>query len=242
MKRTIKVMFLLVMIVVTCISTAFASVEKWGTIVSEVNVRTGPSTDYQIVGRLFPGREIQIISCYNEWYEVDFNGRKAYVYGEYVGHERMETDAQLIGTYTTYYDPYNSNRDYNIRKASDTFDGLMVMPGTTISFNDLNGEACCANGYKEAPVQVDGKTVPGEGGGVCQVSTTLFNALDDAGIEIVERYSHKTPVSYVPTGRDATIAYGYLDFVFRNNYEYPITIATLAGYDKLIVNVYKESK
>ncbi|MBM7855028.1 vancomycin resistance protein YoaR [Desulfohalotomaculum tongense] len=123
----------------------------------------------------------------------------------------------LLSSYTTAFDPALVNRAYNIRVAANALDGLLVVPGEEVSFNEVVGPRSSEAGYKEAGVIVDNEMVKGLGGGVCQVSTTLYNAVLLADIEVVERKNHSLPVSYVPIGRDATVVYGAVDLKFQNN-------------------------
>ena len=92
-------------------------------------------------------------------------------------------------------------------------------------------------GYDDAPVFMDGKLVPGIGGGICQVSSTLFNSALLAGMDIVERTPHFAPVGYMAAGRDATVAYGYLDFIFKNPYDHPIYVLAHTSGDTLTISI-----
>lgn len=102
--------------------------------------------------------------------------------------------------------------------------GQRVQPGEIFSFNGRVGEANLANGYRRGRVFVGDRIVDGEGGGVCQVVTTLFNAVVRAGLPVVEFHPHGLTVPYVPSGEDATVAYGYLDFQFRNDTPGPVIL------------------
>lgn len=106
-------------------------------------------------------------------------------------------------------------RAENIRLATKSLDYYLLAPGQVFSFNRTVGPTTAERGYKPAPIIVRGSIVQGLGGGICQVSTTLFNAVDYAGLEVVERHKHSKPVGYVPKGRDATVSW-HLDFKFRN--------------------------
>ncbi len=106
-------------------------------------------------------------------------------------------------------------RAENIRLATRALDYYLVAPGQVFSFNRTVGPTTAERGYKPAPIIVGGSIVLGLGGGICQVSTTLFNAVDYAGLEVVERHLHSKPIGYVPRGRDATVSH-HLDFKFRN--------------------------
>lgn len=125
----------------------------------------------------------------------------------------------LLASYTTRFDPSKVSRTYNVSVAAKAFDELLVRPGHEVSFNKVVGPRSSEAGYKNAPVIVNNEFIDGVGGGVCQVSTTLYNSILLANLEVVERSNHSLPVSYVPIGRDATVVYDALDFRFRNNTE-----------------------
>ena len=132
---------------------------------------------------------------------------------------------QVLGRYTTYFYP-EKNRSKNIGLAAKSIDGAYVKPGNHFSYNQTTGSRSAANGYLEAPVIINGKLEPGSGGGVCQVSTTLFNAVLLSGLCVTERTCHFSPVSYAPIGRDATVAEGSLDFCFQNHLKHGVYIYT----------------
>ncbi|MDY6085052.1 MAG: VanW family protein [Dialister sp.] len=137
--------------------------------------------------------------------------------------EEYKSINAVLGKYTTYYGS-NPNRVRNIKIAAGTISGWVVRPGEIFSFNETTGERAPEKGYMDAPVIVNGKAVPGVGGGVCQASSTLFNAAMLAGLTITERTCHFSPVSYVPIGQDATVSFGTLDFCFRNDLKHSIFI------------------
>jgi len=143
-----------------------------------------------------------------------------------------------IGYYVTYYNARNKNRTHNINLASKAIDSFVVFPGEVFSFNKVVGIRTPSRGYLPAPVIVRGELSEGVGGGICQVSSTLFNAIDRAGLKIVQRYSHSRNVPYVPPGRDATVSWGGPDFVFENAYNEPILIRAFSGGGKMTVSVY----
>ncbi len=121
----------------------------------------------------------------------------------------------VLGTYSTTFNSGDVSRTHNIQIATDKINNVVIMPHQNFSFNDIVGERTAEAGYDDAPVFMDGKLVPGIGGGICQVSSTLFNSALLAGMDIVERTPHFAPVAYMAAGRDATVAYGYLDFIFK---------------------------
>ena len=148
----------------------------------------------------------------------------------------------VIASYTTNYSSSSANRKENIRLASAAINGKVLNPGEVFSYNTVVGPRTEAAGYKMAHVYSGGKTVDGIGGGICQVSSTLYNAVVFADLEIVYRTNHSLPVSYVPLGRDATVSYGTIDFKFKNNKETPVKIEVIADGNLLTVNIYGRKK
>lgn len=143
-----------------------------------------------------------------------------------------------LSSFVTYYNARNHNRTHNIQLASASINHYVVLPGETFSFNKIVGKRTMDRGYKRAPVIVRGELSEGIGGGICQVSSTLFNAVDKAGLTILKRYSHSKQVGYVPPGRDATVSWYGPDFVFRNDYDHPIMIKSYAGNGVSSVSIY----
>ncbi|EST11432.1 VanW family protein [Sporolactobacillus laevolacticus] len=131
---------------------------------------------------------------------------------------------QKISQYVTFFNSGNKSRAHNIDLAAKALDSHVVFPNETFSFNQTVGMRTKEKGYRSAPIIVRGEFSEGVGGGVCQVSSTLFNAADRAGLKIVERYSHSRRVAYVPSGRDATVSWYGPDFRFKNTYNQPILI------------------
>ena len=125
-----------------------------------------------------------------------------------------------LATYTTDLGNSSEGRLTNIQITCRKLDGIIVEPGETFSFNDSTGPSLAEEGYQNAPVIVDGETIQDLGGGNCQVSSTLYNAvLAVSGLEVIERHEHGKDVSYVPDGMDAAVSYGGYDFSFKNNTE-----------------------
>ena len=143
----------------------------------------------------------------------------------------------LISAYTTNT-TNNKNRNTNIQLSAAAINGITVLPGEIFSFNGATGERTAEKGYKEAAAIAGGQSRDEIGGGVCQTSSTLFNAVARADLEIIERNPHAWPSNYVEKGFDATVNWPGLDFKFRNNTEWPIFI--VAGYNKqkVTVNIY----
>jgi vancomycin resistance protein YoaR len=132
----------------------------------------------------------------------------------------------VLGHFETSYSRSRkaSDRTYNLRLAAERLDGTVVMPGETFDFNAVVGPRDEASGYKVATVIEDGELVDGIGGGTCQISGTLHGAVFFAGLEIVERYPHTRPSSYIKMGMDATVVYPTINFRFRNSFDFPIVV------------------
>lgn len=128
-----------------------------------------------------------------------------------------------LSSYSTRYSG-SANRTTNLILAAKKINGTVIMPGETFSYNKVVGARTIAAGYKEAPIYVNGKVEDGLGGGICQITTTLYNAVVYANLEIVQRSNHQFVPSYAPASRDATVVYGAIDFQFKNNRTYPIKI------------------
>lgn len=144
----------------------------------------------------------------------------------------------LLGGYTTKFDPGKTSRTYNVSVAAQALDKMLILPGHEISFNKVVGPRSSEAGYKNAPVIVNNEFVDGLGGGVCQVSTTLYNAVLLANLHIVKRSSHSLPVSYVPIGRDATVVYDTVDLTFRNNTDSYLYLKTGVTGGQLTIKIY----
>ena len=140
--------------------------------------------------------------------------------------------------FSTSYATSKADRKNNVKKAIESFNGLIVESGQTVSFNETTGPRTEENGYKSAHIIYNGVYVDGVGGGVCQASTTLYNALLLAGIDIDKVSHHTLPASYVPLSFDAMVSGDYADLVFTNNLENPIYIKTSADDNEVRVEIY----
>jgi vancomycin resistance protein YoaR len=143
----------------------------------------------------------------------------------------------LVGGYTTYYggDP---NRIHNVQLVASLIDRHLIAPGSTFSFNKTTGDRNAAKGFLEAPVIINGELKNGLGGGVCQVSTTVFNAAYEAGLSITERTNHALYIDHYPLGRDATVNYPDIDLKFVNDTDHWILLDTIVGSSSLTVRLY----
>lgn len=135
-----------------------------------------------------------------------------------------EAFPNVLGSFTTTYSVNNKNRTTNLELASEKIDGTIILPGEEFSYNKVVGARTIEKGYKEAAVYMNGKVVDGIGGGICQISSTLYNAVLYANLEVTSRTNHRFLTSYVEAGRDATVSYGTIDFCFKNNRSYPIKV------------------
>ncbi|MCQ2438088.1 MAG: VanW family protein, partial [Clostridia bacterium] len=140
----------------------------------------------------------------------------------------------MISAAVTNASSSSSNRISNIRLAMATINGTCLEPGESFSFNGVVGRRTTERGYKKAGAYANGEVTEEVGGGICQVSTTLFNAVDKADLQIDERHNHSLPVSYVDNGKDATVDYGNQDFRFTNNSDDKIYICCVVTDDKRV--------
>lgn len=135
-----------------------------------------------------------------------------------------------LSSFTTRYDPGAKDRNTNLQLACQKLNNKVILAGETFSYNKTLGERTIAAGYKNAKVYENGQVVDGIGGGICQISSTLYNAVLLANLEITERRNHQFVTSYLPAGRDATVVYGMTDFKFKNTRKYPVKIkASVSG-------------
>ncbi len=142
-----------------------------------------------------------------------------------------------VGRYETIYggDP---NRIHNVQLVAHLVDGKLIAPGATFSFNQATGDRTADKGFREAPVIINGELTNGLGGGVCQVSTTVFNAAYEAGLKITERTNHALYISHYPQGRDATVNYPDVDLKFVNDTAHWLLLRTYVGSYSLDVELY----
>jgi vancomycin resistance protein YoaR len=149
-----------------------------------------------------------------------------------------QVDEKVIGNYTTYFDQKNKIRTNNMRIASKSINNIILLPGEVFSFNKAVGERTFQKGYRIASTIVKGEYSEGLGGGICQISSTLFNSVDEAGLLIVKRFSLNSQVTYVPNGRDATVSWGGPDFRFKNNLDKPVLIRSQLKNGKVTISTY----
>lgn len=145
---------------------------------------------------------------------------------------------ERIGTFSTTFSPGNKPRVNNIQLLAKSLDNVLVAPGKTFSFNGTIGERTADKGYKEAGAIVDGELVEQLGGGICQVNTTLFNAVLLSGLPITQRVNHSNYISHYPLGRDATVSWGGPDFKFVNNTDTWVLISSSYSNSSVTISIY----
>lgn len=170
-----------------------------------------------------------------EEYTISLKVTKPNVTTNKLGNEAFP---DLLGTFSTKYDASNLPRSKNLSLAAGKINGTVVMPGEIFSYNKVVGERTIAAGYQEAKVYENGKVVDGLGGGICQISSTLYNAVVFANLDIVSRRNHQFLTSYVREGRDATVVYGSTDFKFKNTRNYPIKLVCSVKNGIAKISVY----
>jgi vancomycin resistance protein YoaR len=156
-----------------------------------------------------------------------------------VTHRKLQTLGirTVVASASTTFDPTNFNRTENLRIGAKALDGALLAPGEMFSFNKRIGPRVENLGYKEAPVVINGELVPDIGGGICQVSTTLYHAVLKAGLQVNARSPHSIPSTYVPLGLDAAVVYDYTDFRFTNNTQEYIYISAWLDGDTIYVTL-----
>lgn len=152
--------------------------------------------------------------------------------------EELKKIKEPMAEFTTKFSAGNRPRSSNIKTAAAKINALVMMPGDEFSFNGTVGRRTLAGGFKEAGVYVNGRHDTGVGGGICQVSTTLYNAVLKADLAPTQRLCHSLPVPYVPTGQDATVSFPNPDFKFKNNAPHPIALRTIYTPGQLTVRIY----
>jgi vancomycin resistance protein YoaR len=186
-------------------------------------------------------QEVLLQTLYQEgttWIEPEVTIRYPRVNAELLASIRRNE----VGAFITHFRKNNRERTSNIVLAAEAINNTVVFPGETFSFNQTVGKRTKERGYLPAPIIVKGELSEGIGGGICQVSSTLFNAVDQAGVQIIERYSHSRSVPYVKPGRDATVSWYGPDFSFRNNYQQPLLISAKVVEGSVVIRIYSSKE
>ena len=177
----------------------------------------------------------QMVSTPSETYTIPLKTLYPDVTTNEIGTEAFP---DKLATYSTSYASSNANRSTNIALAASKINGTVLMPGEEFSFNGTVGKRTAANGFKTATVYSNGQVTTDYGGGICQVSSTLYNTVLKANLEITNRVNHTFTVGYVPIGLDATVSWGSPDFKFKNSRNYPVKIVATTSNKRLTISVY----
>lgn len=177
----------------------------------------------------------QILNEEKEIYEIPLIITKPKVTMSQIGSEAFP---DLLATYSTKYDGGNTNRTTNLKLACEKINDKVILPGENFSYNKTLGERTISAGYKEAKVYENGQVVDGIGGGICQVSSTLYNSVLMANMEVIERRNHQFITSYTPAGRDATVVYGMTDLKFKNTRTYAVKIKATCSNGIITISIY----
>jgi len=155
--------------------------------------------------------------------------------------EKLQTVDTKLSTFSSNFSSSPIGRSTNITLATRSINNTLVMPGQSFSFNGRVGQRTAAKGYQQAPVDIGTKVSSDFGGGICQVSTSLYNTVIRANIKSTERNNHTIPSTYIPLGMDATVDWGNLDYKFKNTLAYPVYIESIVNNKILTFNVYSNS-
>lgn len=143
----------------------------------------------------------------------------------------------VVATYSTYFNASVAGRAKNIELSAQAIDNVIIGTQDIFSFNTTVGPSDQSHGYQPAKEAIDGKLVDGFGGGICQTSSTLYNAIDKLSVSYIEKHHHSLRVGYVPKGRDATVSYGGADFRFQNSTGAPLLLKTIVSNGMLTIEV-----
>lgn len=204
----------------------------------KVNLRSQATSNSTAIMQIDCDEHVTVIDQTGKWFLVSYNGTSGYIFWEYIKFSEPEivADSNLLGNSIIHYTS-RETRDYNIALACDTIDGTVINPGDEFVWSEIIGQTTAQKGYQKAPVIINRVSVSGLGGGVCQVSTTIYNATFDTDIEPKEVHEHSIGCAYAE--HDATVAHGSKDFIFENPYDFPIRLEAYSYKAVCFVNIYK---
>lgn len=205
---------------------------------NRVNIREKPTTSSNVLATIDCGEHLIIIDQTGKWFEVQYGDIFGFVFWQYISFTEKDIteDSNLVGNSVIHYTS-SDNRDTNISIACQTINGTILNPGDEFRWSNIVGQTTSEKGYLEAPVIINRKPASDLGGGVCQVSTTIYNALLDTTIKPTEHHYHSIGSAYAKN--DATVAHGYKDFAFDNTYDFPIRIEAYSYKAVVFVNIYR---
>ncbi|MBV7504744.1 VanW family protein [Bacillus sp. sid0103] len=155
----------------------------------------------------------------------------------YQAEEASELDDVVVASYTTYFNSGTVGRTKNIELSAKAINNIILGTNDSFSYNTTVGPSDAEHGYQKAPEINYGKLVEGYGGGICQTSSTMYNAIDQLAVQYIEKHHHSLTVGYVPKGRDATVSYGGKDFRFKNTTGVPLILKAIVNGGSLTVEV-----
>lgn len=227
-------------------NTKVPEVKAYVKVQTVLNLREGPSTKTKIISKLKPGEIIVVEKTVDGWSKVKLeDGTDGYVSSEYIVIPEKEAQYELVSAAVITSSSSSKNRNFNMAKACESIDGLTLEPNEEFNWygdkdtDAVVGSASQENGYKKANIIVGGKYVQGYGGGVCQVSTAVYNCIYKLDIEPTELHHHSLKSSYVEEGMDATVAYPYKNFVFSNTKDYTIMFEAYSEEGQVVILAYK---
>lgn len=209
---------------------------------TNVNLRALPSLNSNVLTMVKVGDSVRILDQEGEWFKVDYQGTEGYIFWKYVSFVEAPIDlnSDILGNSIIHYTS-SANRDTNISIACNSINDIVLQPGERFSWLDVVGNTTADKGYLKAPIILNGKTTLGFGGGVCQVATTLFNALDDTTITPTERSKHSKTCAYAE--KDATVSFSSKkNFAFINTYDFPIKIIAKSYKATVFIEICKVNK
>ena len=254
-QKKLFVVFLSVVMLFCCVLNVSAKTDESSNLVlayvkvsSTLNLREGPSTNYKVLEKLEPGTLLTVEEEFeNGWVKVKLTtGEEGYVSKSYVVIPTVDNQKyELISSAVITSSNSSKNRNFNMAKACEKINGFTLAPGDEFNwYGDEDtpavvGSANKQNGYKLANIISGGKYIKGYGGGVCQVSTAVYNCIYKLDIVPTEHHHHSLKSSYVKEGMDATVSYGSKNFVFSNTKDYSIMFEAYTDGGQVIVLAYK---
>lgn len=190
------------------------------------------------------GKELDIASTKESIYDAIKNkdyksiDLKVNIKEPKISTEAVKSVNTLLAEFSTKFSTKDSNRVTNVVLSAKATSDVLLMPGEEFSYNNLTGKRTTSNGYKDAPVIINGKLEQDVGGGVCQVSSTLFNSVLYSGLDVTSRRNHSLKSSYVSIGRDAMVSDGGSDFRFKNPYSHPVYIKNTVSNGVITSKIY----
>ena len=224
------------------------SPESFGVTLEDLNLRSGAGIEYSVLTTLLRGQRLTILGNEDEWLKVQAGNNQGWVNSHWVkivdaktinGNAELNT---LIASATSNYPIEQVARAQNVEIAAYRISGTLIQPGESFSFTQLVGPVNMSNGYQNATVFSNGNIAEGIGGGICQVSSTIYWAQLRAGILPTERKAHSRAVGYVPLGLDATMWEGSIDYRFINTLDYPIYLFVEANQGTLTVEFWSDAQ